>query len=167
MIRRPPRSTLFPYTTLFRSSSDARRLLRRESDDFCRDRFGAAPPPALSRARPAHDDIQYLSESWRRSRRVLADQLLRTPRSYSGLRLALDLRLWNGDCRRARLDGTPPDHARVSGFFLYSRALPRDQTYFHGRGNHFRHQARCHSFRPVLAGTVHSRLPRALDNYSP
>src|SRR3712207_8669779 len=25
MIRRPPRSTLFPYTTLFRSASDARR----------------------------------------------------------------------------------------------------------------------------------------------
>src|SRR2546430_6645228 len=26
MIRRPPRSTLFPYTTLFRSRRDARRL---------------------------------------------------------------------------------------------------------------------------------------------
>src|SRR2546430_9970548 len=26
MIRRPPRSTLFPYTTLFRSSNDARRI---------------------------------------------------------------------------------------------------------------------------------------------
>src|SRR5688572_31744991 len=28
MIRRPPRSTLFPYTTLFRSSARARHLLR-------------------------------------------------------------------------------------------------------------------------------------------
>src|SRR2546430_6752054 len=27
MIRRPPRSTLFPYTTLFRSPRDARRAL--------------------------------------------------------------------------------------------------------------------------------------------
>src|SRR3712207_7430216 len=27
MIRRPPRSTLFPYTTLFRSSTSVRRLL--------------------------------------------------------------------------------------------------------------------------------------------
>src|SRR2546426_4428881 len=27
MIRRPPRSTLFPYTTLFRSSPDAQRVL--------------------------------------------------------------------------------------------------------------------------------------------
>src|SRR3712207_7520085 len=26
MIRRPPRSTLFPYTTLFRSTSNARRI---------------------------------------------------------------------------------------------------------------------------------------------
>src|SRR5690242_21005420 len=31
MLRRPPRSTLFPYTTLFRSSSrSARRLARRQ-----------------------------------------------------------------------------------------------------------------------------------------
>src|SRR2546427_6938535 len=29
MIRRPPRSTLFPYTTLFRSQSDAQGGLRR------------------------------------------------------------------------------------------------------------------------------------------
>src|SRR2546429_8607017 len=28
MIRRPPRSTLFPYTTLFRSTTMAQRLLR-------------------------------------------------------------------------------------------------------------------------------------------
>src|SRR5438105_10455844 len=31
MIRRPPRSTLFPYTTLFRSREDARLPLRRGS----------------------------------------------------------------------------------------------------------------------------------------
>src|SRR2546422_3613797 len=30
MIRRPPRSTLFPYTTLFRSLSDLSRALREE-----------------------------------------------------------------------------------------------------------------------------------------
>src|SRR3712207_8436666 len=29
MIRRPPRSTLFPYTTLFRSAADARRRAQR------------------------------------------------------------------------------------------------------------------------------------------
>src|SRR2546430_14031947 len=39
MIRRPPRSTLFPYTTLFRSVRLARRgihELRRESEILCR-----------------------------------------------------------------------------------------------------------------------------------
>src|SRR2546428_10313009 len=41
MIRRPPRSTLFPYTTLFRSSSA--RLLRRAVDLLsCRSAGGAA-----------------------------------------------------------------------------------------------------------------------------
>src|SRR5256885_13223783 len=33
MIRRPPRSTLFPYTTLFRSDRRARRLARGRGDD--------------------------------------------------------------------------------------------------------------------------------------
>src|SRR2546422_2661929 len=32
MIRRPPRSTLFPYTTLFRSRVHAQRLVRRVAD---------------------------------------------------------------------------------------------------------------------------------------
>src|SRR5438067_8233432 len=32
MMRRPPISTLFPYTTLFRSAPGARRALRRRSD---------------------------------------------------------------------------------------------------------------------------------------
>src|SRR5258708_12726150 len=33
MIRRPPRSTLFPYTTLFRSHPGARRVRARRQDD--------------------------------------------------------------------------------------------------------------------------------------
>src|SRR2546427_6701278 len=32
MIRRPPRSTLFPYTTLFRSKRDVRTVVRRRAD---------------------------------------------------------------------------------------------------------------------------------------
>src|SRR2546422_8263131 len=39
MIRRPPRSTLFPYTTLFRSRS-AYRL-----EELCLEAFGECPPP--------------------------------------------------------------------------------------------------------------------------
>src|SRR3712207_8560743 len=40
MIRRPPRSTLFPYTTLFRSTQGAPALPRRPQphDAHCRDR---------------------------------------------------------------------------------------------------------------------------------
>src|SRR5258705_3749637 len=37
MIRRPPRSTLFPYTTLFRSHLAVHRGLDRVGDHFARD----------------------------------------------------------------------------------------------------------------------------------
>src|SRR5256885_7290420 len=43
MIRRPPRSTLFPYTTLFRSSRGPARPGRRPA----RGSFGPRRPPAL------------------------------------------------------------------------------------------------------------------------
>src|SRR3712207_9446257 len=40
MIRRPPRSTLFPYTTLFRSRRDARPGATRDSaEEILRERF--------------------------------------------------------------------------------------------------------------------------------
>src|SRR5258707_2493687 len=41
MIRRPPRSTLFPYTTLFRSTAalGAQPRLRTDGDDFARATF--------------------------------------------------------------------------------------------------------------------------------
>src|SRR2546428_8881105 len=44
MIRRPPRSTLFPYTTLFRSTAEARS---RNRGVFCRGRrLGGTPKGA-------------------------------------------------------------------------------------------------------------------------
>src|SRR5947208_10765206 len=43
MLRRPPRSTLFPYTTLFRSSRERRPARRAGSRDSGRGR-GPAPP---------------------------------------------------------------------------------------------------------------------------
>src|SRR3712207_8686217 len=46
MIRRPPRSTLFPYTTLFRSLPD-------ENGDAERQGLGGAADSAQSPARPA------------------------------------------------------------------------------------------------------------------
>src|SRR3712207_9300317 len=45
MIRRPPRSTLFPYTTLFRSSS--RRARRRPPAARPRSRLGRRLPPVV------------------------------------------------------------------------------------------------------------------------
>src|SRR5258708_31007724 len=52
MIRRPPRSTLFPYTTLFRSLGHPRRQRRGEHEegrDRARPRLGDWNPP-----RPPH-----------------------------------------------------------------------------------------------------------------
>src|SRR2546426_6513493 len=48
MIRRPPRSTLFPYTTLFRS---CRRRPPRRTGSTCgaRERIAAAPQPHRSK----------------------------------------------------------------------------------------------------------------------
>src|SRR3712207_7156411 len=47
MIRRPPRSTLFPYTTLFRSRREVAREPRDvDGRDDCRERVGA---PFVSR----------------------------------------------------------------------------------------------------------------------
>src|SRR2546425_7689826 len=57
MIRRPPRSTLFPYTTLFRSHAVlALRRLRRQRDPHqrrARDRLPAAGQPDRDQRRRA------------------------------------------------------------------------------------------------------------------
>src|SRR5215203_7091585 len=51
MIRRPPRSTLFPYTTLFRSSSTGWRRSSTGSSGERRSSPGAAADPGAGRAR--------------------------------------------------------------------------------------------------------------------
>src|SRR2546422_5794005 len=53
MIRRPPRSTLFPYTTLFRSRQGATRLDLGARGTALRDRRarGRGEDPALTRVR--------------------------------------------------------------------------------------------------------------------
>src|SRR3989475_11805885 len=50
MIRRPPRSTLFPYTTLFRSHQSRREALRARGQD--REARRAAPRVAPGREAP-------------------------------------------------------------------------------------------------------------------
>src|SRR2546430_11320015 len=61
MIRRPPRSTLFPYTTLFRSALGLALALGSAGDARARDRMARLParglPPIVfvSRAAPSGD----------------------------------------------------------------------------------------------------------------
>src|SRR5688572_32101684 len=51
MVRRPPRSTLFPYTTLFRSAPAPERGLEEEEDaDRGREREAEQPQSAASRS---------------------------------------------------------------------------------------------------------------------
>src|SRR5689334_24859126 len=54
MIRRPPRSTLFPYTTLFRSDRRSHRVFRPRREDAHADRPGRADEE--DRAAHRHED---------------------------------------------------------------------------------------------------------------
>src|SRR3712207_8173550 len=70
MIRRPPRSTLFPYTTHFRSRSEVRFGFKAgcPSEFDCRIR-SECPPPALEE--PALD---YLAKDYQSFRRLMLDR---------------------------------------------------------------------------------------------
>src|SRR3712207_8639240 len=71
MIRRPPRSTLFPYTTLFRSTivgADARQLLRLLARPGVSSRYlyrSYLPAEQLAHAYPGVAPGDFLSESER------------------------------------------------------------------------------------------------------
>src|SRR3712207_8662214 len=78
MIRRPPRSTLFPYTTLFRSRGGVRDVLgarRRAPVGPRRAARGAAPPPPrASRGEHLRRSEEHTSEL--QSRQYLVCRLL-------------------------------------------------------------------------------------------
>src|SRR5438270_2427779 len=72
MIRRPPRSTLFPYTTLFRSKQTPFRLLYRKAVGLEPSTFSAAPgvgfagrwwPSSRSQARSEEHTSELQSQS--------------------------------------------------------------------------------------------------------
>src|SRR2546428_12717699 len=63
MIRRPPRSTLFPYTTLFRSwvgsPPDHRQILHAEGTEHSRGRYQPGQDRKSTRLNSSHDQISY------------------------------------------------------------------------------------------------------------
>src|SRR6266576_5462734 len=67
MIRRPPRSTLFPYTTLFRSAAgaavDLRRAAHRHGDRHRRDRKS-------TRLNSSHVEISYAVFCFKKKKRI-------------------------------------------------------------------------------------------------
>src|SRR3712207_7224955 len=84
MIRRPPRSTLFPYTTLFRSGSSRRGRGGARGGDGragCR-RPRPAPPPAPGRGRPPRRARSEEHTSELQSRQYLVCRLLLEKKKY-------------------------------------------------------------------------------------
>src|SRR5258708_28832943 len=59
MIRRPPRSTLFPYTTLFRSGNTAPTTLAEVAQRY--ERWFAAAVEAWQAGRASEDDVRLLN----------------------------------------------------------------------------------------------------------
>src|SRR2546429_7235450 len=89
MIRRPPRSTLFPYTTLFRSRQGSRHQLDVGLHHRCADRHGAdgdaggrARPPASPSAR-SEEHTSELQSRLHLVCRLLLEKKKNTTRSES------------------------------------------------------------------------------------
>src|SRR3712207_7157667 len=74
MIRRPPRSTLFPYTTLFRSRRGSWPSGSRRSSPRARVPCRAGPPPSPSRGSRPRRSEEHTSEL--QSRQYLVCRLL-------------------------------------------------------------------------------------------
>src|SRR2546422_7440748 len=147
MIRRPPRSTLFPYTTLFRSPGVVRREPRGRPDrpgsgggGLPRAAVRQARRPVRSRDSPARRDG---ADDLRRHLPRRQPRAARLPRGGPGS--------GRGPCRAALTDGarTGPRGARVDGRRLAVRTVelrrrPRDLTAERARavGAAARHPAR-------------------------
>src|SRR3712207_9507240 len=78
MIRRPPRSTLFPYTTLFRSLQRGQEHHRQRGDEHLRQLLGGHRPadrhPLVGGGEAAHRSEEHTSEL--QSRQYLVCRLL-------------------------------------------------------------------------------------------
>src|SRR5260370_30090076 len=73
MIRRPPRSTLFPYTTLFRSAGRGEHGARRGADDLVEAR-GKRQDVAAGRREARHPQLAQLERARRREQEAAFDR---------------------------------------------------------------------------------------------
>src|SRR6266568_6413710 len=77
MIRRPPRSTLFPYTTLFRSARPPRPGLSRPARRASR-RDACCPPPRRRRRRRSEEHTSELQSQFHLVCRLLLEKKKKT-----------------------------------------------------------------------------------------
>src|SRR5260370_25586541 len=95
MIRRPPRSTLFPYTTLFRSSPGAHRDVRVEHQVLQMIVVGVIEPIEAARSEEHTSELQshlnlvcrLLLEKKKNVKRTMAGVALPLPESQGSARL--------------------------------------------------------------------------------
>src|SRR3972149_10770764 len=82
MIRRPPRSTLFPYTTLFRSTRNIHCTVQRQDHRGCLPRLDRKS----TRLNSSHSQISYAVFCLKKKKKhILSDQMAtRAPLAVSG-----------------------------------------------------------------------------------
>src|SRR2546430_12446494 len=90
MIRRPPRSTLFPYTTLFRSGIDLDGQRVVSGHGLSAVRASADKLVLTKAAGQPHVDLEHLASDWRRiGRRSLDRKSTRLNSSHSQISYAV------------------------------------------------------------------------------
>src|SRR5256885_11002480 len=111
MIRRPPRSTLFPYTTLFRSYRERRFGVVTNFRELQRPRLGA---PSRGELIPRYLSAPAAGQSAAQFFAALEPQA----GSYCGFNLLLSDRdsLWYGSHRRPPLARPPRPNRQAHGF---------------------------------------------------
>src|ERR1035437_6607730 len=125
MIRRPPRSTLFPYTTLFRSSSRAPTATPTSSAARRRHGFPTAPDRKSTRLNSSHANISYavfcLKKKEPTIRRVNRFIRAEAARAVLEPRRVLHALVRHGD-RPIEGEATVDEPKAVSFFFKYEAA---------------------------------------------
>src|SRR3712207_7527024 len=90
MIRRPPRSTLFPYTTLFRSKNDFEPLGMENTDYLRSERVREGLAQGYNPSRGRLKPVKYMEIAVRRSEEHTSEL---QPRQYLVCRLLLDKKI--------------------------------------------------------------------------